>query len=514
MPPPRKGLGGSRDPRGRAADHYFYADPASVTDDADLPPDLAGETGPDGVRHGVWRSRWPGGTLRAEVPFEAGRVHGLVRVFERDGRESRTEEWRAGRRHGRAASTDEHGVRDEVEFVEGLIEGEHRVVLPDGAVLLREAFRNGQPHGDSDEYGPDGSHRSHRSFRNGLPHGDWTLYDERGAPAVARGWFCGLPHGRHEVRGGRPEWWTHGVRTRGGFAWVVDGENVPGPPLGRIALFAGLVVAALLASPGAAATVLALALAIAVHELGHLVTARSIGIPIAELRVGFGPRICSFAVGATLVEIRAIPLFGFVRPAMIRPSAWPHVLHAMGRGPEHATEVDPDEAPVPAPDLAPPRRRVTFHLGGIAFNVLAAFVVRWLAFAPEAPHRAAAWVAKLAGSFLARVPEMLVSIVRPSTYTGGEGGLIAAGHDHVHGVVEALGMLAIINVLVAAFNLFPIPPLDGFHVAASGAEAMLGRERAERALRPLRLLGILVFAVLILSGLWFIGRDLVSVVTR
>lgn len=514
MPPPRKGPGESRGPRRSAAEHPFYADPASVADDTDLPRDLAGETGPDGIRLGVWRSVWPGGKPRAEVPFQAGRVHGVVRLFERDGRESRTEEWRAGRRHGRAIAVDAEGVRDEVEFVEGRLEGEHRVMLPDGAVVLRETFRGGEPHGDSDEYAPDGRLLSHRGYRRGQPHGDWTLCDNRGTPVVRRGWFHGLPHGRHEIVGRPPEWWTHGVRTRGRFTWTVDGENVAGPPLGRIAFFAGLVLVALLASPGTAATLLALGLAIAIHELGHLLTARSIGIPIAELRVGFGPRICSFAAGATLVEIRAIPLFGFVRPAMVRPSAWPHVLHALGRGPEPAGEVDPDEAPVPAPDLVPPRRRVTFHLGGIAFNLLAAFVVRWLAFVPEAPHRAATWVARLAGKLLVRVPEMLANIVRPSTYTSGQGGLIAAGHEHVHGVVEALGMLAILNVLLAAFNLFPIPPLDGFHVAATGAESMLGRERAERALRPLRLLGTLVFAVLILSGLWFIGRDLVSVIAR
>jgi Zn-dependent protease len=439
-------------------------------------------------------------------------VHGVVRLLEPDGREYRREEWRAGRRHGTATSIDPDGAREEVEFVDGRLEGEHRVVLADGTIVVREEFSNDLLHGESREYDEAGRLRVRRSFHRGVPHGEWVLQDERGTTLSARRWFHGTAHGRHRLRGRDVGEWTYGVRTAGAFLWT-DGADAFGFPLWRVLVFAVVVAGALAVAPGAAATLIALGLAIAVHEFGHLLAARSAGIPITEFRVGFGPRICSFQHGATFVDVRAIPLFGFVQPASVRPSALPHVLRALGRPTSAVGDVDPAEEPVPAPALTPPGRRVVFQLGGVAANLLVAIVVRWLAVTPAAPHRAVGWVLSRSAEVFARVPEFFGSLLLPGTYTGGEGGLIAAGHEHIHGLGAALRMFLVVNVVLAAFNVFPIPPLDGFHVVDSGSEALLGRGRTDLVLRPFRFLGVIVFGVLVIGGLWFIGRDLFSILT-
>jgi membrane-associated protease RseP (regulator of RpoE activity) len=187
-------------------------------------------------------------------------------------------------------------------------------------------------------------------------------------------------------------------------------------------------------------------------------------------------------------------------------------MHARGEAPAPAAPVDPEEEPVFAHELAPTRRRAVFLLGGVSFNLLAAFAVEWLAFKPSAPWRAAARVARTTGAVLVDVPRLVVSLFLPGTYTSGRGGLVADAQPNVHGIGEAMVLFILVNVLVAAFNLFPVPPLDGFRVAETGAEALLGRRRADRVLRPLRRLGVLVVAVLVLAGLWFLGRDLWSVV--
>ncbi|MBZ0283295.1 MAG: RIP metalloprotease RseP [Anaerolineae bacterium] len=62
---------------------------------------------------------------------------------------------------------------------------------------------------------------------------------------------------------------------------------------------------------------------ILIHELGHFVTAKSVGITILEFAIGFPPRIKRlFTWGETEFTLNWIPLGGFVRPLgedMIRP---------------------------------------------------------------------------------------------------------------------------------------------------------------------------------------------------
>jgi membrane-associated protease RseP (regulator of RpoE activity) len=54
------------------------------------------------------------------------------------------------------------------------------------------------------------------------------------------------------------------------------------------------------------------ALAMMVHELGHLLAARSCGVPASELGLGMGPRITGFRLGSIRFNLRAIPVGSFV----------------------------------------------------------------------------------------------------------------------------------------------------------------------------------------------------------
>ena len=55
------------------------------------------------------------------------------------------------------------------------------------------------------------------------------------------------------------------------------------------------------------------ALALIVHELGHLVAARLCKVPASELGLGLGPRLAGFRVGGIRFNLRAIPVGSFVR---------------------------------------------------------------------------------------------------------------------------------------------------------------------------------------------------------
>ena len=85
------------------------------------------------------------------------------------------------------------------------------------------------------------------------------------------------------------------------------------------------------------------ALAMIVHELGHLLAARSCKVPASELGLGMGPRLIGFRLGGIHFNLRAIPVGSFVRldgTALKEKSV---------------------------------RAQLLVHLGGVIFNVVAGF---------------------------------------------------------------------------------------------------------------------------------------------
>ena len=63
------------------------------------------------------------------------------------------------------------------------------------------------------------------------------------------------------------------------------------------------------------AFVFVLGVLIFVHELGHFLAARRIGVRVLTFSLGFGPKVLSFRRGDTEYAISAIPLGGYVKMA-------------------------------------------------------------------------------------------------------------------------------------------------------------------------------------------------------
>jgi regulator of sigma E protease len=64
-----------------------------------------------------------------------------------------------------------------------------------------------------------------------------------------------------------------------------------------------------------ALTLLCLGLVVVIHEFGHFVVARLLGVRVEKFTVGFGPEILGWTGGATRYAICAIPLGGMVKMA-------------------------------------------------------------------------------------------------------------------------------------------------------------------------------------------------------
>src|SRR5215831_13123112 len=52
---------------------------------------------------------------------------------------------------------------------------------------------------------------------------------------------------------------------------------------------------------------------IVIHEFGHFIVAKLLGIPVETFSVGFGPRLFGFRIGETDYRFSAIPLGGYVK---------------------------------------------------------------------------------------------------------------------------------------------------------------------------------------------------------
>ncbi|MGP6172914.1 M50 family metallopeptidase [Corynebacterium sp. A21] len=106
---------------------------------------------------------------------------------------------------------------------------------------------------------------------------------------------------------------------------------------------------------------LGIAVTIALHELGHLLTARAFGMRVRRYFIGFGPKIWSVKKGQTEYGLNAIPLGGFCDIA----------------GMTAQDEVTPEEAPH-AMVNKPWWQRVIVLLGGVFMNVVVGFVILYL----------------------------------------------------------------------------------------------------------------------------------------
>jgi regulator of sigma E protease len=101
-----------------------------------------------------------------------------------------------------------------------------------------------------------------------------------------------------------------------------------------------------------------LLLLVFIHELGHFLAAKSVGMRATRFSVGFGPALLKRTYGDTEYRLAALPLGGYVRiVGMARPR--PGDLAAVGEAVEEAQR----RRPVDRPDrLGPAYRRLTAAL--------------------------------------------------------------------------------------------------------------------------------------------------------
>ncbi len=179
-----------------------------------------------------------------------------------------------------------------------------------------------------------------------------------------------------------------------------------------------------------AAFIVAISLLIFVHEFGHFIVARRLGVKVEKFSVGFGPALFSWCSrdGEVLYVIAAIPLGGYVKMLGENP---------VEQGDEVIQELS-EEDKARAFDVQPVWKRACIAVAGPGFNFLFAIVaymlVGWigqLVLPPVVGQVVPASVAERAGI---RISDEIVSIngVRVHSWRQLEEGL----KSHVGGSAE------------------------------------------------------------------------------
>jgi regulator of sigma E protease len=102
---------------------------------------------------------------------------------------------------------------------------------------------------------------------------------------------------------------------------------------------------------------------ILVHELGHFLVARRLGMVIEAFSIGFGPAIWKKKVGEITYKIGLIPFGGYVALPQMDPT---------GEGKSEA-----GKRSVPP---APPWKRLLVALAGVAGNMILAVILAWIVY--------------------------------------------------------------------------------------------------------------------------------------
>jgi len=110
--------------------------------------------------------------------------------------------------------------------------------------------------------------------------------------------------------------------------------------------------------------ILIVSLLVFIHELGHFVTARKLGMAVEEFGFGFPPRIAGIRRGSTIYSINWIPFGGFVRL----------------KGEQPGTAVEPDSFGAQSRS-----RRFAVLAAGVLMNYLLAFVLFTVGFSIGIP---------------------------------------------------------------------------------------------------------------------------------
>lgn len=240
-----------------------------------------------------------------------------------------------------------------------------------------------------------------------------------------------------------------------------------------------------------------LTLIVIVHELGHALMARAVGVRVLEFGIFFPPRVGIVGhVRGVPVSINWLPLGGFTRLAGEREADGPDTFKG---------------TTLP--------RRLAIILAGPAANIVLAYVLLLLVMATssthgitEAPGRAWALLVESTVSTLtglAALPGAIFSDPSNPPVVGIPGLVALTGMAAEFGLRQLVALAALVSVSIGILNAVPLPPLDGGQALLAIMERF-GGVRSPQAVTRFTMVGLaFIIGLAVLAN----GADLARLVS-
>ena len=224
-----------------------------------------------------------------------------------------------------------------------------------------------------------------------------------------------------------------------------------------------------------------LGLLVLVHETGHFLAARVMGMPVARFSIGFGPAVWKRKKGGVEYVLAAAPLGGYVLLDL---------------------KDEKDYLAIPL------YKRIVFALGGplanigaavplyAAFNTMAGFTWKGVFVAPFMQ----------VGLMVEKIWLALAGLFSSPEAVGGVVGLVADGGRYVGlDPARAVALAAALSLNLAVFNLLPLPPLDGGKIILDSLQRL--SRKITKAYIPATVCGwLLIVGLMLYATVMDIGR--------
>ncbi len=125
-------------------------------------------------------------------------------------------------------------------------------------------------------------------------------------------------------------------------------------------------------------------LSIFIHELGHFISAKALGMVIETFSIGFGPAIWKRKIGGVLFKVGIFPIGGYVALPQMDPTG------SSTTAPGEAAAKDGEKPAAQARVIPPvaPWKKIVVAVAGASGNMLLAYIIAWIVFVagkPSAP---------------------------------------------------------------------------------------------------------------------------------
>jgi len=239
-------------------------------------------------------------------------------------------------------------------------------------------------------------------------------------------------------------------------------------------------------------TLLILSILVVVHEFGHFIAARKIGVAVEEFSIGMGPALYKRQGKETLFAIRILLIGGYCK---LRGEAEENDAETGGFDPNDQTNFLNKSK----------KERLLILVAGVMMNFIFGYLCLLIAlFMHGEGLKAFGEAFILSGNFGFAILDSLRMMITGEVgidQVAGPIGMVTMVNDFVQqGIMTMLSFTALISINLGILNLLPLPALDGGQILIIIIEKIIKRDIPREKTGLINFIGfalLMIFAIIV-----------------